>query len=80
MPKIDVLVAFLLLVGELNGGLVAVADFDLVATLFGRRFGETAPLTLTVYALVGLAGVYAGLLWEAIQRRWQVQLAPARAR
>jgi uncharacterized membrane protein YuzA (DUF378 family) len=79
MRRIDVLAALLVVVGALNWGLVAVAHFDLVATLFGMRFGETSHLSSAVYALVGLAGVYQGLFWKAIQRRWHGQLEPARA-
>ena len=35
MKKIDIVSAALLIVGGLNWGLVAVANFDLVATIFG---------------------------------------------
>ena len=41
MKKLDVLAAALLIVGGLNWGLVALAEFDLVATLVGLDFGET---------------------------------------
>ena len=37
MKKLDVLAAVLVVVGALNWGLVGVARFDLVATLFGLR-------------------------------------------
>ena len=80
MRKIDVLAAGLVMVGALNWGLVAVARFDLVAALFGMRFGETSTLSSAVYSLVGLAGAYQAFFWKAIQRRWQGQLEPARAR
>lgn len=70
MKKLDVLAAVLTVVGALNWGLVAVARFDLVATLFGLRFGEVSGATAVVYALVGLAGAYQALLWKGIQRRW----------
>ena len=53
------LAAALVLVGALNWGLVAVAQFDLVAALFGLEFGETNAASRTVYGLVGLAAVYA---------------------
>jgi len=56
--KLDAVAAALVLVGALNWGLVAIAEFDLVATLFGLSFGETNPATRVVYGLVGLAGVY----------------------
>ena len=45
MKKLDVLAAVLVVVGGLNWGLVAVAEFDLVATLFGLEFGETNAAT-----------------------------------
>jgi uncharacterized membrane protein YuzA (DUF378 family) len=59
MKKLDIAAAALLIVGGLNWGLVAVAEFDLVATLFGLEFGETNALTRVVYGLVGLSAVYA---------------------
>jgi uncharacterized protein len=70
MKKLDVLAAILVVVGALNWGLVAVAHFDLVATIFGLKFGEVSVLSAIVYGLVGLAGVYQGLSFKAIQRRW----------
>jgi hypothetical protein len=80
MRKINVLAALLVIVGALNWGLVAVAHFDLVATLFGMRFGETSGLSSVVYGLVGIAGLYQAVSWKAIQRRWHGQPEPARAR
>jgi uncharacterized membrane protein YuzA (DUF378 family) len=47
----------LCVVGALNWGLVALAEFDLVAEIFGLRFGETNALTRIVYGLVGLSGI-----------------------
>lgn len=73
MKKLDVLAAVLVVVGALNWGLVAAAHFDLVATLFGRHFGEVSPISAVVYGLVGLAGVYQAFGWKAIQRRWHVE-------
>jgi len=70
MRKLDVLAAVLVVVGALNWGLVAVARFDLVATLFGMRFGEVSGASAVVYTLVGAAGAYQALLWKGIQRRW----------
>jgi uncharacterized membrane protein YuzA (DUF378 family) len=58
MKKLDVLAAVLLIVGGLNWGLVAIAQFDLVAAIFGLDFGETNAATRAVYGLVGLAAVY----------------------
>jgi hypothetical protein len=53
------LAATLLIVGGLNWGLVAIAEFDLVATLVGLEFGETNAVSRAIYGLVGLAAVYA---------------------
>jgi uncharacterized protein len=58
MKKLDLLAATLLIVGGLNWGLVAVAEFDLVAWVFGLTFGETNAVTRIVYGLVGLSAVY----------------------
>ncbi len=58
MRKLDVLALALAIVGALNWGLVAIAEFDLVAKIFGMDFGETNGLTRVIYGLVGLAGVW----------------------
>jgi uncharacterized membrane protein YuzA (DUF378 family) len=77
MRKIDLVAAVLVLVGALNWGLVAIAEFDLVATVFGMEFGETNVASRIVYGLVGLAGVY-GVVW-LVTRRSVVAIRPARA-
>ena len=69
MKALDVVAGLLVVVGALNWGLVAVARFDLVAALFGLRFGEVSPLTAVVYGLVGLAGAYQALTWKRLQHR-----------
>jgi hypothetical protein len=58
MKKLDLLAATLLIVGGLNWGLVAIAEFDLVAWIFGEDFGTTNVASRVVYGLVGLAAVY----------------------
>lgn len=58
MKKLDVLTLALAIVGALNWGLVAVAEFDLVATIAGLDFGETSGFTRVIYALVGLSAVW----------------------
>ncbi len=73
MKKLDIVVAVLVVVGALNWGLVAIAHFDLVAAIFGMKFGQVSAASTIVYGLVGLAAVYQGLGWKAIQRRWHVQ-------
>ena len=70
MKKLDLLAIVLLIVGGLNWGLVALARFDLVATVFGLEFGETNALTRIVYGLVGLSAVYVAAQVRAIPRRW----------
>jgi uncharacterized membrane protein YuzA (DUF378 family) len=79
MKNLDVLAAGLVIVGALNWGLAGLFHLDLVATLFGMRFGETSPLSSAVYGLVGLAGLYQALTWKSIQRRWYTDSAGARA-
>jgi len=68
MKTLHVVAATLVIIGAVNWGLVAVAQFDLVAALFGMRFGETSPLTSIVYGLVGLAGVYEAIALAGGQR------------
>ena len=51
---LDWIATILLVVGGLNWGLVGLADFDLVAALFG----EGSTLSRIVYILVGLSAVY----------------------
>ncbi|MGD9633062.1 MAG: DUF378 domain-containing protein [Pirellulales bacterium] len=54
MRSFEWLALILVVIGALNWGLVGVAQFDLVAALFG---GASAPLARIVYALVGVAGI-----------------------
>jgi uncharacterized protein len=79
MKKVDVIAAALVIIGALNWGLAGVFHLDLVATVFGMRFGETSALSSVVYALVGLSGLYQALTWKFIQRRWHDAEAVARA-
>jgi uncharacterized protein len=57
MKKLDIGAAILVIVGGLNWGLVAIAEFDLVAWIFGEDFGSTNVASRIVYGLVGLAAV-----------------------
>jgi uncharacterized protein len=70
MKKLDIASAVLLIVGGLNWGLVAVANFDLVARIFGLNFGQTNVATRIVYGLVGLAAVYQLTQLRALPARW----------
>ena len=58
MKKLDVLTLALAIVGALNWGLVALAEFDLVATIAGLEFGQTNGFTRVIYGLVGLSAVW----------------------
>ena len=80
MKKLDVVAAVLVVIGALNWGLVAVARFDLVAALFGMKFGQVSALSAIVYGLVALAGLYQAVGFKAIQQRWHVSgsLQPSR--
>jgi uncharacterized membrane protein YuzA (DUF378 family) len=69
MKKIDIVSAALLIIGGLNWGLVAVANFDLVAAIFGLNFGQTNVAT-RIYSLVGLAAVYQLTQLRALPTRW----------
>jgi uncharacterized membrane protein YuzA (DUF378 family) len=77
MRQLDLVATVLVIVGALNWGLVAVARFDLVAALFGMRFGETSPVTAVVYGLVGLAGLYRAVAWKGM---WRAQGTPLAVR
>jgi uncharacterized membrane protein YuzA (DUF378 family) len=78
MKKLDVIAAALVIIGALNWGLAGVFHLDLVATVFGMKFGATSALSAVVYGLVGLAGLYQALTWKLIQRRWHTGPAGAR--
>ena len=68
------------IIGALNWGLVAVAHFDLVAAIFGMKFGEVSVLSGIVYGLVALAGIYQAASFKSIQRRWHGEPALQRSR
>jgi len=58
MKAINLITLVLVIVGGINWGLVGLAQFDLVAALFG---GQDALLARVVYALVGLSA-----LWQIV--------------
>jgi len=70
MKKLDIFAAVLVAVGGINWGLVAVAKFDLVATIFGLDFGQTNAASRVVYGLVGASALYQVAQQHAIRRRW----------
>lgn len=77
MKKFDALALLLVIVGALNWGLVAIAEFDLVAAIAGLEFGETNAFTRVVYGLVGLSGIYVAAQASAMRRRWSGSLIAA---
>jgi uncharacterized membrane protein YuzA (DUF378 family) len=58
MRTLDIITLVLVVVGALNWGLVGLAQFDLVAALFGMQFGEVSGVTSPIYILVALSGLY----------------------
>ena len=56
----DVIATALVVIGTLNWGLAGAFHLDLVAAVFGMKFGETSELSTVVYSLVGPAGLYLG--------------------
>ncbi len=57
MKKLDLVAVVLLIVGGLNWGLVGLFHFDLVAAIFGMKFGQTSWISSAVYVLVGLSAL-----------------------
>ena len=69
MKALDFVTAALLIVGGLNWGLVAIAEFDLVAEVVGEEFGTTNALSRIIYGLVGLSAVYQATRLPALASR-----------
>lgn len=55
MRALDTIALLLVIIGAVNWGLIGFFRFDLVAALFG----DMSTFTRIVYALVGIAGLYA---------------------
>ena len=54
MKTLDAIVLTLVIIGAINWGLIGFFDFNLVDTLFG----SVDWLARTIYAIVGVAGIY----------------------
>lgn len=54
MKMLNLVTLILTIIGGINWGLIAVADFNLVTAIFG----EDTTLTNIVYGLVGLSALY----------------------
>ena len=54
LKVIDKIALVLIIIGALNGGLIAIFNFDLVAAIFG----DMTILSRIVYGLVGISGLW----------------------
>jgi uncharacterized protein len=68
MKTLNAVSSVLVIVGALNWGLVGIAHFDLVAAIFGMRFGETSAITSLIYTLVAVSGVIQAVMLNPTQR------------
>ena len=75
MSKLSIAALALVIVGGLNWGLVAIAEFDLVATLVGLEFGETNAASRVIYGLVGLSAAYLATRIPVLSRAGEPQAA-----
>jgi uncharacterized protein len=75
MKTLDLITGALVVIGALNWGLVALAEFDLVAAIAGLSFGETNAFTRIVYALVGVSGLYQ--IFSLVERARQPEAVTA---
>ena len=66
MKSVSLVALILVVVGAVNWGLVGLAQFDLVAAIFG---GANTALARIVYSLVGIAGLVLIVSATAIQNR-----------
>jgi uncharacterized membrane protein YuzA (DUF378 family) len=67
---------FLVLAGATNWGLVGLAEFDVVAALTGRSFGETTVLSRIIYTLIGVSAVWVAFRPLYERRRAAAPQAP----
>ncbi|MBV4415700.1 DUF378 domain-containing protein [Clostridium tyrobutyricum] len=54
MKTLDTIALILVIIGAVNWGLIGFVQYDLLASLFGTM----STLTRTLYALVGICGLY----------------------
>lgn len=79
MKALDLVTGLLVIVGGLNWGLVPIAEFDLVAALVGKEFGETNAVSRIVYGLVGASAIYQASRLPALVAREGRDAKPAAA-
>lgn len=57
MKNLSLVTGILLVVGGLNWLLVGLFEYDLVAEIVGKQFGETNVISRIIYILVGVAAL-----------------------
>ena len=62
LNTVDLIALVLVIVGGLNWGLVGLADFNLVTTIFGT-------ISRIVYVLVGLAAIYLAAIAMKLEKK-----------
>ncbi|MDO8740804.1 MAG: DUF378 domain-containing protein [Candidatus Woesearchaeota archaeon] len=65
LSTVDLIALILVVVGGLNWGLIGLADFDLVAAIFGAM----SVLSRIVYLLVGLAAIYLAAISMKLEKK-----------
>jgi uncharacterized membrane protein YuzA (DUF378 family) len=63
---LNIVAMILVIIGAINWGLIGFFQFDLVAAIFG---GQDAVVSRIIYALVGLAGLWAIVLVPRVRHR-----------
>jgi len=71
MRALNIITLIFIIVGGINWLLVGIADFDLVATIFG---GQDSALATIVYVLVGLSA-----LWQIVPLTRSMQVGETAA-
>jgi uncharacterized protein len=79
VQPLNIVTAILLIIGGLNWGLVAIAEFDLDAMVFGLAFGDTNLASRIVYALVGASAIYQATQLPATLRQRTAASSAVRA-
>lgn len=62
----NIIAMILVIIGAINWGLIGFFQFDLIAAIFG---GQAAIVSRIIYALVGLAGLWAIMLVPRVKHR-----------
>lgn len=70
LKPLDIIALILVIIGGLNWGLVAAANFDLVAAILG----DMTILARIVYGLVALAAIYVAIIMAKLSRKPKLPL------